>query len=174
MIASVLQSDFGKELQGPATGLLSFFPGDPTGHHGVLESREVRQELMELKDEAERPVAKACELSVPQQSNIGPSDLDRARIGPIERSEQIDTAEAFHMLGFKPDPRAYDLATEALTALGVGPEIVLATNNPKKIDEVEKHGFKVSSRFQLECKTNPEIDKYLEMKRQVLDHYEAD
>ncbi len=90
----------------------------------------------------------------------------------LERSEGVDTAEAFHKLGFKPDPRAYDLATEALTAVGIGPKVVLATNNPSKIDEVEKHGFKVSSRFQLEYKTNPEIDKYLEMKRQALNHYE--
>jgi GTP cyclohydrolase II len=92
----------------------------------------------------------------------------------LERTEGIDTAEAFNKLGFTPDPRAYDLAAEALAALGIGPEIVLATNNPKKIEEIEKHGFTVKSRFQLEYQTNPEIDRYLEMKRSALMHYETD
>lgn len=92
----------------------------------------------------------------------------------LERTEGINTAEAFHKLGFKPDPRSYELASDALKALGIGPEIILASNNPAKISEIEKHGFTVTSRYKLEYETNSEIEKYLTMKQKALNHYEAD
>lgn len=92
----------------------------------------------------------------------------------LERSIGVDTAEAFNRLGFKPDPRAYDLAADALKELGIGPRIMLATNNPLKIEQLESHGFEVIKRYKLQYDTNPEIDRYLEMKQKSLNHYETD
>lgn len=90
----------------------------------------------------------------------------------IEKNEKIDTAAAFEKLGFTPDPRVYDMATEALSELGFPKSVTLATNNPLKITELEQHGFTIVSRFQLQYTTNEEIDKYLEMKQCALNHYE--
>ena len=70
----------------------------------------------------------------------------------------FDTVDANRELGFPDDMRDYKLAAEILKNLGVK-SVRLMTNNPDKVDQVEKYGIEVSKREPLEIKSN-EIDEY--------------
>ena len=70
----------------------------------------------------------------------------------------FDTVDANRELGFPDDMRDYKVAAEILKKLGVK-SVRLMTNNPDKVDQVEKYGLKVSEREPLEIKSN-EIDEY--------------
>jgi len=58
------------------------------------------------------------------------------------QEEGIDTVDANIELGFPPDLRSYGIAAQILMDLGVK-SIRLLTNNPLKIEELRKYGFKV-------------------------------
>jgi GTP cyclohydrolase II len=58
----------------------------------------------------------------------------------------LDTVDANLVLGFRDDERDYAVAAHMLASLNVG-SIRLMTNNPKKIQELEKMGTKVSERI---------------------------
>jgi 3,4-dihydroxy 2-butanone 4-phosphate synthase/GTP cyclohydrolase II len=58
------------------------------------------------------------------------------------QEEGKDTVEANIELGFPPDLRSYGISAQILIDLGVR-SIRLMTNNPLKIDELKKYGFKV-------------------------------
>lgn len=70
----------------------------------------------------------------------------------------FDTVDANRELGFPDDMRDYKVAAEILKKLGVK-SVRLMTNNPDKVDQVEKYGIKVIEREPLEIKSN-EIDEY--------------
>lgn len=70
----------------------------------------------------------------------------------------FDTVDANRKLGFPDDMRDYKVAAEILKKLGVN-SVRLMTNNPDKVDQVEKYGIKVSEREPIEIKSN-EIDEY--------------
>lgn len=70
----------------------------------------------------------------------------------------FDTVDANRELGFPDDMRDYKVAAEILKKLGVK-SVRLMTNNPDKVDQVEKYGIEVSERETLEIKSN-EIDEY--------------
>src|SRR3989344_7013364 len=73
----------------------------------------------------------------------------------------MDTVEANEKLGFKADMRDYNLAARILADLGVK-KIRLITNNPKKIEGLEKHGIEIVKRIPLIIKPNASNRKYLE------------
>ena len=58
----------------------------------------------------------------------------------------LDTVDANVALGFRDDERDYEVAAHMLASLNVG-SIRLMTNNPRKIQELEKLGTKVSGRI---------------------------
>ena len=70
----------------------------------------------------------------------------------------FDTVDANRKLGFPDDMRDYKVAAEILKKLGVN-SVRLMTNNPDKVDQVEKYGIKVIEREPIEIKSN-EIDEY--------------
>lgn len=70
----------------------------------------------------------------------------------------FDTVDANRELGFPDDMRDYKVAAEILKELGVK-SVRLMTNNPDKVDQVEKYGIEVTEREPLEIKSN-EIDEY--------------
>lgn len=70
----------------------------------------------------------------------------------------FDTVDANRELGFPDDMRDYKVAAEILKKLGVK-SVRLMTNNPDKVDQVEKYGIRVTEREPLEIKSN-EIDEY--------------
>ena len=85
----------------------------------------------------------------------------------------MDTVEANEKLGFKGDMRDYTVGVQILADLGLK-RIRLMTNNPKKIEGLEKYGIKIVERIPLIIKPNPKNKKYLETKKEKLGHYLED
>ena len=63
-----------------------------------------------------------------------------------EVSQGLDTVDANIALGFRDDERDYEVAAHMLASLNVS-SIYLMTNNPRKIQELEKLGRNVSGRI---------------------------
>src|SRR5690606_8159070 len=74
-----------------------------------------------------------------------------------------DTVEANERLGFPADMRRYDLCLPMLRYLGVG-ALRLMTNDPRKVDAMEKLGVAVSERLPIEVNRNPYNEGYLHTK----------
>ncbi len=79
------------------------------------------------------------------------------------QEQGLDTFEANRHLGFDDDLREYAVA--ALVIRLFGPvSIQLATNNPRKIFGLRKHGVDVAGRQPLVASTNPHNSDYLRTK----------
>jgi GTP cyclohydrolase II len=74
-----------------------------------------------------------------------------------------DTVEANIALGFRDDERDYSVAAHMLESLHVK-SVCLITNNPKKIEELTKHGIKVNGRIPHVMPANKYNRFYLETK----------
>ena len=81
----------------------------------------------------------------------------------------LDTVDANLQLGFPSDARHYDLCAEIMRRLGFN-EVILMTNNPKKISEIEEHKIKVVSRKPLEYGRNKYNEGYLDTKAERMGH----
>jgi len=81
----------------------------------------------------------------------------------------MDTVEANEKLGFKADVRDYTVGVQILSDLGVK-RMRLMTNNPKKIEGLEKYGIKIVERIPLVIKPTTTNKKYLEAKKEKLGH----
>jgi len=82
----------------------------------------------------------------------------------------MDTVEANIKLGFKADARDYTIGAQILADLGLS-TIKLLTNNPKKIDGLEKYGLKIAERIPIAVKPNESNKKYLRTKKEKLGHF---
>lgn len=80
-----------------------------------------------------------------------------------------DTVDANLELGFPEDMRDYKIASEILERLGVK-SVNLMTNNPDKINQLEKYGINVAKRCPIEIKSNDTDRKYLEIKATRMGH----
>ena len=80
-----------------------------------------------------------------------------------------DTVDANLMLGHLADERDYTLAARILDDLGVN-SIRLMTNNPTKIDALEKEGINIVERVELETTITSENEKYLLTKVEKMNH----
>jgi GTP cyclohydrolase II len=81
----------------------------------------------------------------------------------------LDTVEANERLGFKADHRDFTLPGEMLKALGVT-EVRLLSNNPDKVEALERAGVKVVERVPCEVEFNAESEAYLKTKKAKLGH----
>ncbi len=81
----------------------------------------------------------------------------------------LDTVEANHALGFDDDLRNYDIAAAMLRTLGVG-SIRLMTNNPDKVQKLEREGIVVRDRIPLAIPPNPHNRNYLATKARRSGH----
>lgn len=85
------------------------------------------------------------------------------------QEEGYDTVDANIKLGFPADMRNYRIAADILKELGVK-SVRLLTNNPDKIEQVEKYNIKVNNRVPIEIHSN-DIDKiYLKTKADRMRH----
>ena len=80
-----------------------------------------------------------------------------------------DTVEANEQLGFDADLREYDIAYDMLNYLKVN-KICLMTNNPKKVEALEKHGLDVVERLPWKHGENTHNSHYLSTKARKLGH----
>jgi GTP cyclohydrolase II len=81
----------------------------------------------------------------------------------------LDTVEANLALGFRDDEREYSIAAHMLHSLKVR-SIHLLTNNPKKVEELARHGVLVSDRLPHVIPPNEHNRFYLETKRDKSGH----
>ena len=89
------------------------------------------------------------------------------------QEQGMDTVEANEKLGFKADMRDYTIGVQILADLGIK-KIRLMTNNPRKIEGLEKYGIEIVERVPIEIKPNPKNKKYLQTKKEKLGHYLED
>lgn len=80
-----------------------------------------------------------------------------------------DTVEANKLLGFRDDERDYNVASHMLNSLGVK-SIKIMTNNPRKIEDLKRHGTQVNGRIPLEIPPNKYNIKYLQTKKSKSGH----
>jgi GTP cyclohydrolase II len=80
-----------------------------------------------------------------------------------------DTVEANLQLGFHADARNYELCKPMLAQFGIT-SLRLMTNNPRKIDAMEKLGVRVSERVPLLVNRNAFNNSYLNTKEAKLGH----
>lgn len=80
-----------------------------------------------------------------------------------------DTVEANLQLGFHADARNYELCQPMLAQFGIK-TLRLMTNNPRKIDAMEKMGVRVSERVPLLVNRNAFNNTYLNTKESKLGH----
>jgi len=85
------------------------------------------------------------------------------------QDEGMDTVQANLSLGFGEDMRDFGIAADILKYFGVG-EIALLTNNPGKIEAIEKCGIRVVRRIPLIIKPDRYSRKYLETKKRRMNH----
>ena len=81
----------------------------------------------------------------------------------------MDTVEANEELGFAADSRDYGFSAEALRLLGVR-RVRLLSNNPDKVQQIEKSGIKVVERVPCRPRTTRTSRAYMETKRTKLGH----
>jgi 3,4-dihydroxy 2-butanone 4-phosphate synthase/GTP cyclohydrolase II len=80
-----------------------------------------------------------------------------------------DTVEANQKLGFDDDLRDYDLAVRILKRLKVK-SVALITNNPGKIEGLERGGIRIAKRIPLVVSPNRFNQRYLRTKIVKLGH----
>ena len=81
----------------------------------------------------------------------------------------LDTVEANERLGFKADYRDFTLPGEILKALGVT-QVRLLSNNPDKVEALERAGVKVVERVPCEVTPSEHAEEYLRTKKEKLGH----
>ena len=81
----------------------------------------------------------------------------------------LDTVEANEELGFAADMRKYDMCKVMLDHLGIK-QLILMTNNPRKVDSLTRQGVEVVERRQHQTGQNPHNEKYLTTKIWKLGH----
>jgi GTP cyclohydrolase II len=81
-----------------------------------------------------------------------------------------DTVDANLLLGHQADERDYTVAALILQDLGVR-SVRLLTNNPKKIESLQKLGMAVTTRVPLQPQITTENAAYLMTKAQRMDHF---
>ena len=106
-----------------------------------------------------------------RQEGRGIGLLSKLRAYDLQ-DEGYDTVEANLMLGHEADERDYSIGARILDDLGVT-SVRLLTNNPEKIESLEKHAISVTERVPLEPHLNRHNTEYLQTKvdrmRHVLD-----
>ena len=87
----------------------------------------------------------------------------------LQQEKNLDTVEANNALGFKADLRDYGVGAQILKDLGAK-ELIIMTNNPKKLIGLEGHDLKISERIPVKIKPTKHNEKYLSIKKTKLNH----
>lgn len=85
------------------------------------------------------------------------------------QDQGMDTVEANIRLGHQADERDYGIAGRILRDLEVS-SIRLITNNPHKVEELQRHGVTVEARIPIEVGHHPDNIEYLRSKAERMSH----
>ena len=85
------------------------------------------------------------------------------------QDQGADTVEANQRLGFDADLRHYDMTKDMLDHLGIR-DVILMTNNPRKIKDLTDLGIVVTQRQAIDVGENSHNTDYLATKASKLDH----
>ena len=85
------------------------------------------------------------------------------------QDQGLDTIEANEALGFDADCRDFSLAIAVLHELNVG-QVRLMSNNPEKVEALERAGVQVVERVPCEVTPSPHAEEYLKTKKEKLGH----
>ncbi|MBZ5603805.1 MAG: GTP cyclohydrolase II [Acidobacteriia bacterium] len=102
------------------------------------------------------------------QEGRGIGLLNKLRAYELQ-DQGADTVEANEQLGFEADLRAYELAGGILKYFGLK-AVRLMSNNPEKIDALEKAGVRVAERVPCLVAPVESTEDYLRTKREKLGH----
>lgn len=80
-----------------------------------------------------------------------------------------DTVEANQRLGFEPDLRSYEMPGEILRHFGLK-TIRLLSNNPHKVESVERAGIRVAERVPCVIAAHGSTESYLHTKKTKMGH----
>ena len=103
-----------------------------------------------------------------QQEGRGIGILNKIRAYALQ-DDGADTVEANEKLGFAIDARNYQQCAEILFDLGLC-KVCVISNNPDKLQALEKAGLRIVERIPIEIKTAQPAAHYLRTKKEKLGH----
>ncbi len=103
-----------------------------------------------------------------RQEGRGIGLLDKLKAYNLQ-DQGYDTVEANLLLGHQADEREYDVGVAILRDLGVQ-SVRLLTNNPQKIEALEKLGMPVVERVPVVARVHEDNRRYLETKARRMRH----
>jgi len=123
----------------------------------------------QLDASLEAIAASGCGILVYQmQEGRGIGLLNKLKAYALQ-DEGLDTIDANHKLGFRSDERQYTFCAEILQYFGIS-GIRMLTNNPRKIEGMEKEGIRVVERVPLVIEPSRFNSRYLQTKRDRMGH----
>jgi 3,4-dihydroxy 2-butanone 4-phosphate synthase / GTP cyclohydrolase II len=88
----------------------------------------------------------------------------------VLQDQGLDTFDANTSLGFRPDERDYVVPVTMLRKIGIK-SVRLLTNNPDKVEELQRHGIRVIERLPLQPSTHKDNERYLRTKKVRMGHF---
>ncbi|MCL4105798.1 UNVERIFIED_CONTAM: hypothetical protein GTU68_028675 [Idotea baltica] len=85
------------------------------------------------------------------------------------QDEGMNTIDANIHLGFEPDERDYEVASEILKDLEIN-SVRILTNNPEKVNGLNEYGIKVAERLPIIISPSEENEAYLKIKNDLMGH----
>ena len=104
-----------------------------------------------------------------RQEGRGIGIRNKIKAYKLQQEKNLDTVEANNALGFKADLRDYGVGAQILKDLGAK-ELIVMTNNPKKLIGLEGHDLKIADRLPVNIKPSEYNKKYLSIKKTKLNH----
>jgi 3,4-dihydroxy 2-butanone 4-phosphate synthase/GTP cyclohydrolase II len=104
-----------------------------------------------------------------RQEGRGIGIRNKIKAYKLQQEKNLDTVEANNALGFKADLRDYGVGAQILKDLGAK-ELIVMTNNPKKLIGLEGHDLKIADRVPVNIKPSEHNEKYLSIKKTKLNH----